>query len=258
MAGTIKVRKFTLTGGQLSTLPLNKQVLLVQLAHVYNTAQVLQLFLIFTGKQHEDDAKQKAAITQNTLIARLLASVYYEGWVVLQKSFFGTKLSTEYEPQLDPSSRETLERVKNYFSKRNVAREVRNRFGFHFDRKDVLQELGRVSATESYDMFLSDTRGNSLFYVSEEIAGMSLLSAIGAFPGVTTELEAQNVLMRDLVNLSQDFQNIIEEIVARILLSIDPPLQPTLLDISDVPEISEVAVPFFIIPPPNPYTAAKP
>lgn len=249
MAGSLTLRKIGLTGKQLRSVPEDKQVLLVQLGHVYNTIQMLQLFLVFTGKTYADDTKQKAAVAQNTLIARILASSYFEAWRVLEQSFFGTKLSAEYVPKLSVDSQQCLKRISKYFSGKNVVAEARNRFGFHFDRNDTIAELGRVVDTDAYDIFLSTTRGNSLIYLSEEVAGMSLLAAVQDVKTVSTLLEAQNALFRDIVDLSKDFQRLIEEVAALIVVEVKPNFTETTIEVTDVPELAEVSIPFFVIPP---------
>jgi len=248
VAGTLTLHKFTISGEQLASISTDKQVLLVQLFHIYNAIQVLLLYLVFTGKLAREDARLKASVTQNTLMAKFLVSVHCEAWGVLEKSFFATKLSKEYEAQLSPDGSARLDEIKRYFSKKNIVTEIRNRFGFHFDRNDIVSELQQVKPAETFDIFLSETRGNSLFYLSEEVAGMALLSAIGDLTKAATALDAQNALFRDLIDLSKSFQYFIEELTSLIVLEIKPLPTPDSFEMGNVPELEDVSIPFFVMP----------
>jgi hypothetical protein len=248
-SGSIQLHKMTLTGQQLSTISEDKRILVTQLAHAYNAIQVLQLLLVFTLKKEKDDAKHKALVTQNTLVARILASIEFEAWNIIQESYFRTKLSAEYAPQLTATSTAHLKKLRKYFRRDNVLKETRNRFGFHFDRTATLAELQRVDPTAEYELFVSQTRGNSLFYLAEEISGMALLSAIQDVAGVDTPLEAQNRLFRDLIDFAKSFQPVAEELVARIIREVDPTPDLVEVTLKNVPAIEKARVPFFIRPP---------
>jgi hypothetical protein len=209
----------------------------------------LQLLLVFTGKKEKDDVKHKALVTQNTLVARILASIEFEAWNIIQDSYFGTKLSAEYAPQLTAASTAHLKKLRKYFRRGNILKETRNRFGFHFDRAATLAELQRVDATAEYELFVSRTRGNSLFYLAEEISGMALLSSIQDLAGVNTPLEAQNRLFRDLIDFAKSFQPVAEELVARMIREVNPPPDLVEVTLKKVPAIEKARVPFFIRPP---------
>ena len=54
---------------------------------------------------------------------------------------------------------------------------VRNKYSFHYDKKAVIDGIGK-SDFETFDFYLHEQQGNSLFYASSQLQLESILSGI--------------------------------------------------------------------------------
>jgi hypothetical protein len=176
---TIALQVMELSGSDLGRVPESERVLLIQLGHLQNTINFLYRWLLSSQIKGKNGADFHAALAQHNLAARTLAGVLCEGWAILESSYFGAKVSQQYASELSMDGSAALEKLKQYFSHSNLLKTVRDRFAFHFDRKEVLRQLQVFRDSDTSLLYISEEVGNSLYYLSETVVGLSLLSALG-------------------------------------------------------------------------------
>jgi hypothetical protein len=176
---TIALKVMELSGSDLGQVPESERVLLIQLGHLQNTINFLHRWLLSSQIKGKTGADLHAALAQHNLAARTLAGVLCEGWANLENSYFGTKVSQQCANELSLDGSAALEKLKQYFSHSNLLKTVRDRFAFHFDRKDVLRQLQIFRDSDTSLLYISEEVGNSLYYLSETVIGLSLLNALG-------------------------------------------------------------------------------
>jgi hypothetical protein len=250
----IEVQAIELTGKQLQALPKNERVFLVQAAHLANTIMILQKWLLFTEVRSPSQSVEAAAeTTQQMLVMRLLCGVAHEGWKVLEKSYFGTQLSKNYNSCLSEEGRKHLKTLKCYFKGRvNLIKRVRNGFAFHFDRSAVEAELRLVPLDAQYHLYLSELQGNSLYYLSEELVGFAMLHGLRDVTDATEIPEMLDCLVKDLIAICQAFSGFIGACLPLIVRECLPTLtwdDLVQIDVSDVPALGQIRIPFFVAKP---------
>jgi hypothetical protein len=126
------------------------------------------------------------------MLIKLLSGKLKEGYDLLTRKFFGTKLSLEYEQSLPEECKEILARLKRYFSKHNAISHVRNNYAFHY----TPDELNAALPNTPEDLVLYFEVGrqeNTLNYFAEAITNRALLQSLGyrddheAFDQLVTE-----------------------------------------------------------------------
>lgn len=152
---------------------------MVVLAHALNEINTLNKLLFFSTRFTQEPlwiAHAQAA--QALILARPLVGKLNETWVVLQKGYFGTKLSKVYSPLLESSATEALSFLKTYFSRANLINEVRNSFAFHYSLEHAKTDIPDDSSPDDLATYLHETNGNSLYYFAEYLMSKALIEAI--------------------------------------------------------------------------------
>ena len=177
----MKVRRITITQQQLGCIPPDERALLVLAGHVLNEVNVIdKLAYLCSQSIQSTDWIGKANAMQSFVLVRVLCGKLDEGWAMLHKAYFRTKVSQAYEDKLDQEAKESLASLKSYFSKSNDISRVRDEFAFHFDKKHALAEVPADAIAEDMSMYLphNGRAGHSLFYFSEFLMNRSLMDAI--------------------------------------------------------------------------------
>jgi len=250
---SVEIRAIELTGRQLEALPSDERVFFVQMAHLVNTIMILQKWLIFCQlRAPSQKIESEAATTQQMLVTRLLSGVLYEGWRVVQDSYFKALLSKKYDAKLTDDGKKCLIILKKYFGHANSIQKVRNKCAFHFDKDIVMAELGHVEQDKPFHLYLSELQGNSLYYLSEELVGLALLRSV---QGDTPEGEIVEVLRQlfdELVRICKAFAGFIGACLVLVVRENLPSIKwdhLTPISVSDAPPLDEVRIPFFVSKP---------
>jgi len=249
----IEILTLELRGSQLEAIPQDERVLLVQMGHLANTIMVLQKWLVFCEvRAAPKSVEAAAATTQQMLVMRILSGVLYEGWRVIQTSYFKAQLSKKYDAKLSDDGKEYLATLKDYFNHGNSITRVRNKVAFHFDRCTVVNELNLVERNKPYHLYLSECQGNSLYYLSEELVGFAMLHGVQDLTDATEIPGVLNQLFDDLVRISRAFAGFIGACLLLVLRDNLPSLEWNDLErinVPDVPALDQVRIPFFVSKP---------
>jgi hypothetical protein len=127
---------------RLLDLPADECTLFLSLAHLSNEIVALDKLIIWSfDLSSENEAVGDGQTALCFMLIKLLSGKLKEGYNLLIKKFFGTKLSHEYEQFLPDECEETLARLKQYFSKSNAINHVRNNYAFHYTLDELNEAL---------------------------------------------------------------------------------------------------------------------
>ena len=248
---SIELKRFCITGEQLSKIPRDEAVFLMQIAHLSNTLDVLQKLFVYTTVKHDDEALAFADITVHSLVARLLAGTVFEAWQVLGRSFFDTGLSKILEPQLKEEGKRALDEVKKYFGEKTLIKGVRDKFTYHYDRDKICAEIELPVEGREHVFLLGPKQGYSLFWAAEDIAGMAMFRSIANDVGIGNVASAFNVFNDEVTTVARDLYTLAHHCVSEILKKHFCEGGPSVstITLTDIPQMDEVRVPYFVAPP---------
>jgi hypothetical protein len=96
----------------------------------------------------------------------------------MQRAFFKAKLSKEYELKFDDEAKSALDSLKQYFSRENLIKNIRNWHAFHYAPDRVSRGYSSLLPHDCLDVYLSERNANSLYVFAETICGRALLETI--------------------------------------------------------------------------------
>jgi len=237
---------------QLEKMPEAERTLFLLLGHLANELSVLKKLLFFCGHSEAEDKWQRRANNAQALVmARVLIGKLCEGWELLQRYFFGNRLSKLYQPLLEPEEQKALSDLKKYFGSDNIIKNVRNSFSFHYSGEVMAKafETTPENETDEWQMCQTDNVGNSLFFSSELVVNHALLEII--LPGQPQE--AMERLFEESTKVASWFIDVISGcmtvIAERHFLDENSRLEMVAIDIGPVPAIDDIRVPYFVSAP---------
>jgi len=243
----MKLHHFRLTKAQLSFMPEAERNLFILLAHAANELNVLiKIFSFCSEHPAFTEVEKEARNAQAMTIGRLLTGKLYECWRLLQKDFFGTKLSQFYGPLLDSSARASLDSLKKYFGRKNIIEAVRNRHAFHYSSSQVSRGFNSLTQEEPLNVYVAVANANTLYAFADIIAGCSLIEEICQ----EDPSQALNILMMETAEVLDAFNEVVggcmmimlEKYIGGSLRA----LESTEVDISVDSKCEPVTVPYFI------------
>jgi hypothetical protein len=248
--GDLELKRFSITDEQLSRMPKDDAVLLMQMAHLSNTLDALQKLFIYTAVEDDSEPLVFANITMHSLMARILAGTVFEAWQVLGRSFFETGLSKIYEPQLKEEGKRALDEVKKYFGEKTLIKNVRDKFAFHYDRDKILREIEVPVEGREHVFFIGPKQGESLFYAAEDIVGMAMLRSIAEDVGIDNVGSAFHVFNDEVTKVARDLYTLAHHCVGAIIgkhVGQDG-FSVSTVTMTDIPKMDEVRIPYFVAP----------
>lgn len=176
------------------------------IAHLSNELNVLNKLYFWAGEYPtSNEVEESGKIAMTLLFLRLLAGKLKEGNELLQKYFYGTAISKEYVPKLKAEGKETLDKIKKYFSRKNLINDIRNNYAFHYSPDELNAVLPEIP--DDLEMYVSDVAAaNTLHYFAEVIANHAVLKNINP----EDELSAYQKLVKEILTVSRwfiDFAN---------------------------------------------------
>ncbi|HEX8398352.1 MAG TPA: hypothetical protein VF644_13050 [Pyrinomonadaceae bacterium] len=156
----------------------SERIFYIIIGHLSNEITTLEK-LLFLSITFSDTNKTLGSInaSQSLLIARLIAGKVSEGWELLQKAFFASKVSKVVEPDLSVEGRNALAELKRYFGKENLIRKLRNEFSFHYSPENVRKQLPSVKDIEELEICVTE-KDEPFFVYSEELITKAILEEI--------------------------------------------------------------------------------
>ena len=162
---------------------------------------------------------------------------------MLQRDYFRSKLCMKYDSLLDESGKASLREIKRYFSKKNLIKDVRDNFAFHYSSEDLQHQLQDAGTLYFY---LAKTHGNSFYSFADVLVGSAMLSKVqGADPQ-----KAMDTLFADPIHAIKWFLDFIGScmiiLVEKYLGTTLEALGANTIEIPNAKHWKDVQVPFFL------------
>jgi len=244
---SVKINRSRIDMTKLRAMPENERALFVLLGHAVNEINVLnKTFYLATQYNERPEWRAHAHSSQSLVFARALTGKLYEAWQLLQKGYYGTQLSREYDKHVDAEVKDALDGLGRYFSRENIVAEIRNRFAFHYSLDDAKVGLALALPEDKMIMYLATDNGNTLYYFSEVVVNAALLEALepGAHEKAMERLRTES--QRVVGWFNDAAQGIMYRVVEKYLLDANGKMTFDKVDIGIPAVAEEVEIPYFI------------
>ncbi len=243
----VDIQKFPLQPEKIRTIPSEERTFYFLAGHVANEINVFFKLVGWTV-QTEVSCREEtfARGAQATIIAKVFAGKLNEAWELLNTSFFGSGISQKYEPKLTERSREALRNLKQYFGKKNLIKDVRNKFAFHYTCEEFQENIMEAAENSTLEMYIATSgRYNSLYAGSETVSNYAMLKYLDE----DSAEAALNSLFMDLDRVGTWFADFLEGymlVATRDYLGASgEELGVESIRISSLQEFEKVTIPYF-------------
>lgn len=174
----MKIHRISVTKDRLDNIPSIERAFYIHIGHLRHELMVLKKLLELSAKETPaDPILSDVHLSQQFIIGRLLAGKVREGWELIKKAYFGTKLSLGIEKELPDDTTMALENLKKYFRTKNLIDCVRNEFAFHYDPERVQSQMLLVEQTDNLKIYIAETE-DVFFQLSDAIVQSAMLEAV--------------------------------------------------------------------------------
>ena len=240
----LTVHEFTITKKALMDIDERERMFFVLLGFVCNEIIILNKIALSIDvfNRESEGIEKKAYAVQGNFIARLLIAKTFEAWEKLfRKLFFKSQLKRMYEPCLSDKAKLALADLGKFFAENGYVATLRNQYTFHYPSDELSAAMPDIPDDEVWKIYLSDTHGNSLYYLSEMIAGHAMLAEVD--PDVATAfgkiIADRDFVARGMIVLSTGCMNVFVKRHLGLSLTDGTPIT------IKVPELLSVKLPFF-------------
>ncbi len=168
-----------ITKSQLQSLPEAERILVLQFGHVCNELSFLNKLLIVVSDTNTKGLEKKAMAAQSMIVVRLYIGKVFEAWRMIQRDYFGSRLSKTLDTELDEEGKKSLEALKTYFGRNNLLSSIRNNFSFHYWAEHLPKAMNAFGDSHEFQLILGGAYANTLHNFSEEFVTVAMLEASG-------------------------------------------------------------------------------
>lgn len=241
----MKILKVEIPKLKLCSVEEREQIFLLQFGNLLNELSVLHKLVHFTTNTDAHDRTVRAAQnSQAFLLLRILAGKLWEGWRLLERDLFKTKLSQEYVRNLSDLGTNSLDGLMKYFCGQNIIYRIRNEFSFHYSDKSstkIKSAIKKVGDSEVFRIFISEIHCNCFYEASDVLTNLSIVEWTNA-----SEYQAKlEKLLKEIIDITWLFLDFLGDCLA-VFAKKHPEFKATEIDIPDPPDIVEVTLPYFI------------
>lgn len=231
---------------QLRNIPDDERSLVVVLAHALNEINTLNK-LVFLCAQFDGEPRwiAQAQAAQVFILARPLVGKVYEAWTVLQRGYFGSKVSKTYTSLLEESACESLRYLKSYFGRKNTLNDVRNNFAFHYSLEHAKTSIPDSSSPDDMATYLHETHGNSLYYFAEYLMNKALIDTISPEDPEAALGTLLQEMSAAISHLNEFVQGLLFVVFDKHIGQETPRQLVHTIDLGQVPKSSAIRIPFF-------------
>lgn len=229
----------------LLSVPESERNNFIAVAHLQNEIRFCLYGVIWSHNFTSDnDAVVHGQLALNFFYLKTLSGKLNEGWELLQKHHFKNKvLSKEFSENADNETLSLLKELKKYFGRKNLINEIRNNLSFHYSPYELGAKLTELP--EELDLYVSrENDTNTLYYFAEALANQGLVAKLG----LEEQQNPIDAIYSELIGVAKNFNRFNMLYMKYFLNKYNPqiwkcPAEP--IDIENVPEFSEVSIPFF-------------
>lgn len=229
-----------------NSLQEKERIFFIQLTHLLNEINILQkCTLISSGNalNTSDEVERRGHFCQTQFFLRMLAGKLNEGWEMLQKDFWGTKLSIDYEKKLSQPGQSSLKKLKQYFSANNNINLIRKKFAFHYDSEEIKEIINEIPPSEVPHLIFAEHRINCLYSLSDIIVNWAILLSIDPTDPKRALETLIDEIVKDVSGYFQEFGFACIEIIVNKLGIMNKSEE---IRIPDPPSIDDINLPYFV------------
>jgi hypothetical protein len=236
----MKIYTIHVSKAQLDQIPEIERAFYVHVGHLRHELMFLKKLLELSAKESSEiPVLQDVALSQQFIISRLIAGKVWEGWELMRKAYFSTKLSLAISSALPDDTKEALGALKRYFGKKNIIDSLRNEFAFHYDPLRVRTQLARIEETDKLKIYVAETE-DVFFQFSDSIVGSAMLEAVQPSDFVA----AAEKFFSEIMNVSSQLVDFCDGCLHYMIETyIGYPSEET--EIPDPPHSGDLRLPFF-------------
>lgn len=249
----MQIHKARLPKQHLARLPEADRGLFLLLGHISNEINVLQkLMLVLRRDDPPSRVVDIVEAGQVMIIMRLLIGKLHEAYRVFNERVQGdAAIRDRYRIRGNWSGSDLLNRLNARFKGGSVLTRIRHKIALHYVDEDHLLEASFQSLAENepWELYLSDTAANSFYYASELVAMKAAIDLVEV--GQAVNEEPERTKLDALFNETLAVANIIVKLSQILMIEIlknltANDLMMELVEIGDVPRLSDIQLPFFV------------
>jgi hypothetical protein len=198
--------EFTITKKALMDIDEHERMFFVLLGFASNEIIILYkvVLAIEVFQRDAEDIENQAWFAQRNFISRLLIAKMFEAWEKLfQQLFFRNPLGREYELVFSQKAKESCAELRKFFGRTPYLAAVRNHYVFHYPSHELNAAMPNIPDDEDWKIYVSETVGNSLYYLSEMVASHAISAEINPdrFKGYDKMFEDRDFLAHHIIEL---------------------------------------------------------
>lgn len=245
----MKIFRQKILKAQLDKIPENERNFFLFIGHLANEILILQKLLIMCfNKPFLNNAEERVQMAQALFIIKTLVGKVWEAWKLITKTF-DKDLSKKYASRLPCKANDALKELRLYFNKKSKSTiyNIRNKFAFHYDSGKIKSIFNKLPDDLEMDIYLEESNANSFYYGSEVFVNSAMLEMI--CPG--DPKNAMDCIMRETIKVSDliiyFIGNCMSLFVSDYLSNDKGKIALETIDMGQLPSISEIIIPYFVI-----------
>ena len=171
----------------------DEQVFLVHMMRLLNEINMLRQWLLVVNNVEVDHPVERTAQRmQGMFIMTTTAGKLYEGWEALRHSYLNSPLSKDYESKLDAEAKAALQKLKDYFNRKNALNALRNTCAFHYDNGTIKSAIAEACLRDNdlLRVIVTPNMGTCLFEFAEDFGTKAVLNCFAADDDLTCDATA--------------------------------------------------------------------
>lgn len=173
------IYEIKITKAQLQSLPDTERLLVLQFGHVCNELSFLNKLLLMVYDPKAEGLKNKAMVAQSMIVIRMFIGKLFEAWKMLERDYFGSRLSKSIDIKLAPKGKTSLDALKAYFGKSSLLSSIRNDFSFHYWDDHLSKAINAFDDSHEFQLILGQAYANTLHKYSDELVTFAMLETTG-------------------------------------------------------------------------------
>jgi hypothetical protein len=242
----MNIKVVSLPKANIAGIPDLELAFYVHVGHLRNELMTIEKFLVWTLNNPPGEILSDLNVSQDLVIIRLLAGKLWEGWQLLQVSYFATKVSQSIASKLSRETSQALTELKNYFSRTNDIDMIRNEFAFHYSPDRIREQLAKVEDTDQLSIYLAEKNVNCFYQFAEAIADSAMLEAVhqGDFDAAIKKLSTR--VMNVTLTFIEFCDGCLNYMMETYLLAGQDPVNIRKVKLSGLLRKDQITLPFFV------------
>lgn len=237
----MELYKVSVDNKEFKSVPQKEVLFFVQAGAILNELNILHKLLYISNRSVKGTVETKAQNSQTLFILSILTGKLWESWRFLEKSFFATKISKDYDQLLPEEAKNQLIDLKFYFGKENLIKEVRKKLAFHYDAKEIERAVDEILKGDIPEFYLSEDQGNSYFYIADLIRLKTILD----YTGISEAFEALDKFFTEVLNVAKLFILFLNHCLVVVARN-HKNWKLEKIHIKDPPKINDILLPYFV------------